>query len=115
MSYSRKALACEFGIGVGFVPAHATHWIVALGLGITTQFPTGGTGPACAVHEERHGLVPGDLAAVFEERVLPVFPFAITALVDKRFELPVGHFVLVEPEGRQVDCLAGDDRASLRH
>lgn len=63
--------------------------------------------PCRPVHKLADSVFPSDLAAVFEERLLPVLALPVPARVDELLELPVRDLELVQPEARVLDCNPG--------
>ena len=82
--------------------------------GIFALYPIFRPGPSSRITEERHRLFPSETFAVANEVVFPVLTLLISAGIDKRFELLVGHLVPIDPVvvERQLghSLIAGDEQ-----
>jgi len=88
----------KFGVCCSLIPTDPPDRELRLPLFVCPDLPCRRAWPASRVPEFRHGLFPTLCAAILHERLLPVITPLVAAGVDELFELPVGDFVLVEPE-----------------
>src|SRR5262245_59236613 len=86
-----KALAGKLGVGRGFVPTDATDWEFSLTFLVGAELPRGRPGSSRRISKFCDRLFPGESPALLGERVFPVLPLLVPALVDKFLELAVGH------------------------
>ena len=72
--------------------------MIVLAFRIVAALPGGGPGPARAVDEHGHGLVPAELFPVLDESVLPVLLFPVPPIIHELFILLVRDFIAVNEE-----------------
>ena len=111
----REALSRIGRIGRGLVPAHADYGLLGSPFRIRAELPSRGSGPAGGIAKPADGVLPCDLAAIFDERLCPERSLAVTAGIDEGLELPVRHFVSVQPEVSQRRRLLIRRGSGARH
>jgi hypothetical protein len=101
-----QALAGEFGIGGGFVPADAGNRKTVLTLGILTLDPILGAGLSGSVVKQSHCRFPREGFSVLLEINFPELGLGVAALIDEILKLAIGDFVLVNPMPSKLQTIA---------
>ena len=109
LMHRRQAPAGKLGVGRRFVPADSGDRQIFRTLRKRAELPGCWSGPARQVAKMRKRFIPGQRAAVFDDRLLPILRLLVPSGVYELHELSVGHFVLVHPEARQRER-GGRDR-----